>query len=78
MILSVRSSHSPPFPLTIPPMPEGPEPMISFPSSIKSAFVHTTTMGTPAELCVSVPWPRGNTVPVTVAVAGRGSVVGSV
>ena len=78
MILSVRSSHSPPLPLTMPPMPDGPEPMMSLPSSIKSAFVQTTTIGTPAELCVSVPCPKGSTLPETVAVAGRGSEEGSV
>ena len=77
MMLSVRSSHSPPFPLTIPPMPEGPEPMMSFPSSIKSAFVHTTMMGTPAELWVSVPGPKGSKVADTAEVAGNGSADGS-
>lgn len=78
MMLSVRSSHSPPLPFTMPPIPDGPDPMISLPSSMRSAFVQTTTIGTPAVLWVRVPGPRGNTVPDTVAVAGSGSAEGSV
>lgn len=77
MILSVRSSHSPPLPFTMPPIPDGPEPITSFPSSMRSALVQTTTIGTPAELWVRVPGPRGNTVLDTVAVAGNGSAEGS-
>lgn len=79
MTPSVCSSHSPPLPLTIAPIPEAPAPMRSLPSSIRSAFVHTTTMGTPAELCVSVPGPNGNTVfEVKLDVAGNASADGSV
>jgi len=79
MIPSVRSSHSPPFPLTIPPMPDAPAPAISVLSSIRSAFVHATTIGTPPALCVSVPGPRGRAVPsIADAVAGIGSAFGSV
>lgn len=79
MMLSVRSSHSPPFPLTIPPIPDVPGPTKLLPSSIKSALVHTTTIGTPAELCVKTPDPRGRTVlDVRVDVVARNSVDGSV
>ena len=63
MIPSVRSSHSPPFPFTMPPIPDAPAPTRSVLSSIKSAFVHATIMGTPAVLCVNVPWPNGSIVP---------------
>lgn len=76
---SVCSSHSPPLPLTIAPIPDAPAPTRSLPSSIKSAFVHTTMIGTPAELCVSVPGPNGNTVfEVKFDVAGNESADGSV
>jgi hypothetical protein len=46
---SVLSSHSPPLPLTILPIPEVPA-TISLPSSIMSAFVQATIIGTPAKL----------------------------
>ena len=46
---SVLSSHSPPLPLTILPIPDVPA-AISLPSSIMSAFVQATIIGTPAEL----------------------------
>ena len=76
---SVCSSHSPPLPFTMAPMPDAPAPTRSLPSSIKSAFVHTTTIGTPAELCVSVPGPNGNTVfEVRLDVVGNASADGSV
>ena len=78
MIPSVRSSHSSPFPLTIPPIPDAPAPTRSLLSSIKSALVHATMIGTPAALCVNVPGPSGRIVPCSVLdVAGRGSVEGS-
>lgn len=79
MTPSVRSSHSPPLPLTMTPIPDAPAPTRSLPSSIKSARVHTTTIGTPAELCVSVPGPSGSTVfEVKLDVAGSESADGSV
>ena len=78
MIVSVRSSHSPPFPLTIPPIPEAPAPITSLPSSMRSALVHVTIIGTPPILCVSVPGPKGRTAPGSVELAGRGSDEGSV
>jgi len=59
------------------PIPDEPA-AISFPSSIKSAFVHATMIGTPAELCVNVPGPRGRIVFVRVELVGSGSVEGSV
>lgn len=78
MTPSVRSSHSPPFPFTMLPIPEAPA-TISFPSSIKSAFVHATMIGTPAALCEKVPGPRGSIVLERVELeAGRGSDDGSV
>ena len=78
MIPSVRSSHAPPLPLTIPPMLDAPAAM-SWPSSIWSALAHTTIIGTPAELWVRVPDPRGNKVfDNAVFVAGNGSAEGSV
>jgi hypothetical protein len=78
MTLSVRSSHSPPLPRTMPPMPDAPVPRSLPPSSIKSALVHTTIMGTPAELCVRVPGPSGSTVlPDMEDTAGAGSIDGS-
>jgi hypothetical protein len=50
---SVFSSHAAPFiPASSPAL------------SIKSALVQTTIIGTPAILCVKVPWPRGNNGPV--------------
>lgn len=74
---SVLSSHSPPLPFTIPPIPEAP-PTTSWPSSIRSALVQTTMIGTPAGLCVNVPEPSGKRVPDIVDdVAGIGSLVGS-
>ena len=80
MTPSVRSSHSPPFPLTIPPIPLAPTPAMSLLSSIRSAFVQTTTMAIPAELFVSVPCGSGRTfASARVAVViGSGSAVGSV
>ena len=60
------------------PMLEAPGPRTSVFSSMRSAFVHATMMGTPAALCVNVPDPSGNTVADMVAVAGIGSAVGSV
>ena len=75
----VRSSHSPPFPLTIPPIPDAPAPTRSVLSSIKSALVHATMMGTPAVLCVNVPGPNGRMVPWrALDVARIGSEDGSV
>lgn len=68
IIPSVLSSHSPPLPLTIPPPrpaaipPPKPPVAPSWPSSMRSALVQTTMIGTPAALCVSVPGPSGNTV----------------
>ena len=76
MTPSVRSSHSPPLPLTIPPIP--PElPTMSWPSSMRSDFEHTTTMGTPDALWVSVPGPRGRRVALVreVAPAKGGSAI---
>lgn len=76
---SVCSSQSPALPFTMVPIPDAPAPTRSLPSSIKSAFVHTTTIGTPAELCVSVPEPNGNTVfDVKLDVVGNASADGSV
>lgn len=46
---SVLSSHSPPLPLTILPIPDVPATM-SLPSSIRSAFVQATIIGIPAKL----------------------------
>ena len=79
MTPSVRSSHSPPFPLTIPPIPLEPTPAMSLFSSIRSAFVHTTTMAIPAELFVSVPCGSGRTFAsaIVAVVIGSGSAVGS-
>jgi hypothetical protein len=77
MMPSVCSSHSPPLPLTMAPIPDAPAPTRSLPSSMRSALVHTTTIGTPAELWVSVPGPRGNTV-FEVNVVGNASTDGSV
>jgi hypothetical protein len=74
---SVLSSHSPPFPLTIPPIPDAPATR-SLLSSIRSAFVHATIIGTPAELWVKVPGPRGNKVLDRVEDGGVGSGDGSV
>jgi hypothetical protein len=74
---SVLSSHSPPLPLTILPIPDAPA-AISFPSSIRSAFVQATIMGMPAVLCVNVPGPSGKRVLDRVELAGSGSVEGSV
>ena len=80
MTPSVCSSHSPPFPLTIPPIPLAPTPAMSLLSSMRSAFVQTTTMAIPAELFVSVPCGNGRTfASARVAVViGSGSAVGSV
>ena len=48
-------------------------------SSIRSAFVHATMIGTPAALCVRVPGPSGNSVVLEIEeVAGSGSAEGSV
>lgn len=59
------------------PIPDVPA-TISLPSSIKSALVQTTIIGTPAELCVKVPGPRGNNVLESVEFElGKGSLVGS-
>lgn len=74
--VSVLSSHSPPLPFTIPPIPDGPAAR-SLLSSIKSAFVHATIIGTPDELWVNVPGPRGSNVEDTVEVVGSGSLEGS-
>lgn len=67
IIPSVLSSHSPPLPFTMPPpRPVGTPipPILEVPSSlssIRSALVQTTMIGTPAALWVSVPGPRGRT-----------------
>ena len=58
------------------PIPDAPA-AISLPSSIKSAFVHATMIGTPAELWVSIPGPRGRIVFDRVELVGSGSVKGS-
>jgi hypothetical protein len=73
---SVLSSHSPPLPFTMPPIPEAPA-TSSLLSSIKSAFVQTIMMGTPDGLFVKVPGPRGSRVDDKVDVAGSGSLEGS-
>jgi hypothetical protein len=49
--------------LTIPPNPDALALTNSLFSSIKSALVFTTMMGTPATLCVNVPGHSGGTVP---------------
>lgn len=78
MIPSVLSSQSPPLPLTIPPIPDAPATR-SLPSSIKSAFVHVMTIGTPDALWVNVPGPSGSNVESDkFDVGGIGSVEGSV
>lgn len=61
------------------PIAEAPGPSISPFSSIKSAFVQATMIGTPAALCVSVPGLSGSKVVLDrVELAGSGSEEGSV
>ena len=57
-------------------MPDGPA-VGSVTSSIRSDFVQAMIMGTPEELCVKVPGPRGRRVLLRVDVVGRFSNVGS-
>lgn len=78
MTASVRSSHSLPLPLTMPPIPLGPAFRLSGVSSMRSALVHTTIIGTPAELCVSVPWARGRRVAADMELPASGRAAGSV